>query len=161
MMLIETIRKNKVYKFLFYIFLLLIIFNQVILYGVINYLYNNLSENYENYNLGNNPGEMIFKDNKILPECCSHFSHYSSDKGCPCITIEQQNYLRMRGLNRNKSSYNHSPGLKNIYFSPTNTLKGLKDEKFLKHNTYINKSPVEMSAERKNEVYSLLNIQER
>jgi high-affinity nickel permease len=55
MKLIEKIRTNNIYKFLFYIFLLLIIFNQVISYGVVS-IYNNIqndkqtTENYKNLN---------------------------------------------------------------------------------------------------------------
>ena len=192
MKLPEKIRNNSFYKFLFYIFLLLVIFNQVIVYSIMSVYNKNQddeepTENYKNldtnteftdgkisdifknnkYNLGSypnveiKPGEMLFKHNKFLPECCMYYSDYSSDKGCPCITPEQQNYLQRRGLNRSTSSFVHSPALKNVYFSPTNTLKGLKNEIFLKHNTYINKTPPEMSATAKNEVYSLLNIQER
>jgi hypothetical protein len=192
MKLIKKIRTNNIYKFLFYIFLVLIIFNQVISYSVVS-IYNNIkndkqtTENYKNLNtntefiqgstseifkknqdnLGNypnveiKPGETLFKHNKFLPECCMYYSDYSTDKGCPCITPEQQNYLQRRGLNRSTSSFVHSPILKNVYFSPTNTFKGIKDHLFLKHNTYINKAPIEMTAETKNEVYSMLNIQER
>ena len=192
MKLPEKIRNNSFYKFLFYIFLLLVIFNQVIVYGIMS-IYNKnqddeeTTENYKNldtnteftdgkisdifknnkYNLGEYPnveilpGQQLFKHNKFLPECCMYYSDYSSDKGCPCITPEQQNYLQRRGLNRSTSSFVHSPALKNVYFSPTNTLKGVKNEIFLKHNTYINKTPPEMTGRAKNEVYSLLNIQER
>ncbi|AET73115.1 hypothetical protein PGAG_00226 [Phaeocystis globosa virus 12T] len=192
MKLPEKIRNNSFYKFLFYIFLLIVIFNQVIVYGIMSVYNKNqddeeTTENYKNldtntefrdgkisdifknnkYNLGEypsvqiQPGEILFKHNKFLPECCMYYSDYSSDKGCPCITPEQQNYLQRRGLNRSTSSFVHSPALKNVYFSPTNTLKGVKNEIFLKHNTYINKTPPEMTATAKNEVYSLLNIQER
>jgi high-affinity nickel permease len=55
MKLIEKIRTNNIFKFLFYIFLLLIIFNQVISYGVVS-IYNNIqndkqtTENYKNLN---------------------------------------------------------------------------------------------------------------
>ena len=191
MKLPEKIRNNNLHKFLFYIFLLLVIFNQAIIYGIMGVYnknqedeqrtenYNNLDTNTEfryesitdilkknKFNLGNypnveiKPGETLFKHNKFLPECCIYYSEYSSDKGCPCITPEQQNYLQRRGLNRSTSSFVHSPALKNVYFSPTNTLKGLKNEIFLKHDTYINKTPPEMTASAINKVYSLLNMQD-
>jgi hypothetical protein len=44
MKLIEKIRTNNIYKFLFYIFLVLIIFNQLISYGVVS-IYNNIKNN--------------------------------------------------------------------------------------------------------------------
>ena len=90
-----------------------------------------------------------------------YYSHYSSDKGCPCITPEQQNYLQRRGKNRSRESFIHEFDLKNIFFSPTNTFKGNKDEIFLKHDTYIKKDPEPLSDASKNYVFSILNVQER
>tara|TARA_Y100000748_G_scaffold266780_1_gene237357 strand:- start:749 stop:1360 length:612 start_codon:yes stop_codon:yes gene_type:complete len=121
----------------------------------------------DKYNLGNYPnvevkgGEEFFKHNKFLPECCMYYSHYSSDKGCPCITPEQQNYLQRRGLNRTHESFIHEYDLKNMFFSPTNTFKSLNDEIFLKHNTYIKKNPEPLTSENKNYVLSILNTQQR
>ena len=90
-----------------------------------------------------------------------YYSHYSSDKGCPCITPEQQNYLQRRGTNRSSESFIHEFDLKNMFFSPTNTLKGNKDEIFLNHDTYIKKEPEPLSDASKNYVFSILNLQER
>ena len=121
----------------------------------------------DKYNLGDYPnvevkgGEELFKHNKYLPECCMYYSDYSSDKGCPCITPEQQNYLQRRGLNRSSDSFIHESDLKNMFFSPTNTLKGNKDEIFLTNNTYIKKDPEPLSDASKNDVYSILNTLER
>ena len=50
-------------------------------------------------------GGLYFKDNKFLPECCYYNSQYSSSKGCPCITPEQQYYLQRRGTNKHPSSF--------------------------------------------------------
>ena len=121
----------------------------------------------EKYNLGEYPnveikeGDILFKDNKFLPECCMYYSDYSSDRGCPCITPEQQNYLQRRGLNRSKDSFIHEYDLKNLFFFSTNSFKGNKDDIFIKHNTYIKRGAEELSDSSINEVYSLLNMQER
>ena len=121
----------------------------------------------DKYNLGEYPnvevkgGQELFKHNKFLPECCMSYSHYSSYKGCPCITPEQQNYLQRRGKNRSSESFIHEFDLKNMFFSPTNTLKGNKDEIFIKHDTYIKKDPEPLSDASKNYVFSILNLQER
>tara|TARA_B110000305_G_C19220627_1_gene530393 strand:- start:305 stop:880 length:576 start_codon:yes stop_codon:yes gene_type:complete len=121
----------------------------------------------DKYNLGDYPnvevkgGEELFKHNKFLPECCMYYSDYSSDKGCPCITPEQQNYLQRRGSNRTSESFIHGNDLKNMFFSPTNTLKGNKDEIFLTNNIYIKKDPEPLSDASINNVYSILNTQER
>jgi len=45
--------------------------------------------------------------------------------------------------------------------SPTNTLKGNKDEIFFNHDTYIKKEPEPLSDASKNYVFSILNLQER
>lgn len=208
---IDKLRESKVFKIFFCIFLLLIIFDNVVI-QVLKSIYNGFqklvlkndiespletikkytnknSENFNNlnlnnyeenmggsiseifkkdkYNLGDYPnvevkgGEELFKYNKFLPECCMYYSDYSSDKGCPCITPEQQNYLQRRGLNRSSESFIHEHDLKNMFFSPTNTLKGNKDEIFLTNNTYIKKDPEPLSDASKNDVYSILNTQER
>lgn len=56
-------------------------------------------------NTGDNPsmaiesGEMaIFSNNKFDPKCCP--SSFSSSSGCLCQTLEQADYLNMRGGNR-------------------------------------------------------------
>lgn len=209
--LIEKIRESKVLKIFFLIILLLIIFDKLLIFGMIKIYYsfqkiimqnevenplelikkytnknnenfNNLNlNNYEEnivgsiseiykkdkYNLGEYPnvevkgGQELFKHNKFLPECCMYYSHYSSDKGCPCITPEQQNYLQRRGLNRSSESFIHEFDLKNMFFSPTNTFKCNKEEIFLKNKTYIEKEPTQLSDVSKNYVISILNLQER
>tara|TARA_B110000483_G_C18199090_1_gene544393 strand:+ start:2322 stop:2930 length:609 start_codon:yes stop_codon:yes gene_type:complete len=181
-------------KSAFIIFLLSIIFNELIIKLVKSYNPGKFfqkkhveKENYNNlhlykydtgnsintmfkknkYNLGRYPnveikaGEEIFKHNKFLPECCMYYSDYSNDKGCPCITPEQQNYLQRRGLNRSSESFIHERDLKNIFFSPSNTLKGNKEEIFLSNNIYIKKDPEPLSVGDKNKVLSILNMQER
>ena len=121
----------------------------------------------DKYNLGTYPnvevkgGDNLFKHNKFLPECCMYYSDYSSDKGCPCITPEQQNYLQRRGLNRTKEPFINEYDLKNMFFSPSNTFKGNKDEIFLTNNTYIKKNPEPLSDASINNVLSILNTLER
>ena len=90
-----------------------------------------------------------------------YYSHYSSDKGCACITPEQQNYLQRRGTNRTHELFIHEKDLKNMFFSPTNTFKGNKDEIFLNFNIDIEKEPEPLSDVSKNYVFSILNLQER
>jgi len=202
--LIEKLRESLVFKIIFCIILLLIIFDKVIIYIFQKYIlqnqignplevikkytnknnenFNNLdlnnyqentvnsiSEIYKNnkYNLGNYPnvevkgGQEVFKHNKFLPECCMYYSHYSSDRGCPCITPEQQNYLQRRGTNRTSESFIHEKDLKNMFFSPANTFKGNKDEIFLNLDIEIKKEPEPLSDISKNYVFSILNLQER
>ena len=73
------------------------------------------------------PGKPLFDNNKFLPECCLYNSEYSSDRGCPCITPEQQYYLQRRGINKNKNDFIHDKNdYKNVYFSPTLAFKGEK-----------------------------------
>jgi hypothetical protein len=209
--LLEKLPENKVFKIIFSIILLVIIFDKLVILDIISLYYgfqkfvlqneienpfelikkytNKNNENFNNlalndyeenivgsiseiykkdkYNLGEYPnvevkgGQELFKHNKFLPECCMYYSHYSSDKGCPCITPEQQNYLQRRGTNRSSESFIHEFDLKNMFFSPTNTLKGNKDEIFLNHDTYIKKEPESLSDASKNYVFSILNLQER
>tara|TARA_B100001175_G_C19454236_1_gene612930 strand:- start:146 stop:724 length:579 start_codon:yes stop_codon:yes gene_type:complete len=79
------------------------------------------------------PDEPLFTNNKVLPECCIYNNEYSTDKGCPCITPDQQYYLQRRGinkhnddllLNQNMSINENNHNYKNIYFSPSLALKG-------------------------------------
>lgn len=51
------------------------------------------------------PTKVLFEDNKFLPECCFYNSEYSTSKGCPCITGDQQNYLSSRGTNKSHISF--------------------------------------------------------
>lgn len=70
------------------------------------------------------PGQLFLQNNKFLPECCFYYNEYSTDKGCPCITPEQQYYLQRRGLNRDKNSFlKESNDYTNLYFSPTLAFK--------------------------------------
>tara|TARA_Y100000591_G_scaffold68554_1_gene56751 strand:- start:20 stop:466 length:447 start_codon:yes stop_codon:yes gene_type:complete len=70
------------------------------------------------------PGQNFLQNNKFLPECCFYYNDYSTDKGCPCITPEQQYYLQRRGLNRDKNSFlKESNDYTNLYFSPTFAFK--------------------------------------
>ena len=201
---IEKLRESLVFKIIFCIILLLIIFDKVVIYifqkiilqnqignplevikkytnknnenfnnlDLNNYqenTVNSISEIYKNnkYNLGNYPnvevkgGQEVFKNNKFLPECCMYYSHYSSDRGCPCITPEQQNYLQRRGTNRTSESFIHEKDLKNKFFSPANTFKGNKDEIFLNLDIEIKKELEPLSDISKNYVFSILNLQER
>lgn len=69
----------------------------------------------------------LFNNNKFLPECCLYNSEYSSDRGCPCITPDQQYYLQRRGVNKHKNDFIHDKNdYKNVFFSPTLALKGEK-----------------------------------
>jgi hypothetical protein len=105
-----------------------------------NSFVNSLGEIFKNshYNFGEyknvefKPSELFFKNNKFLPECCNYYSDYSTSRGCPCITPEQQYYLKRRGLNRSLDSTSNivydknedKKDFKNIFFSPSKALKG-------------------------------------
>lgn len=70
------------------------------------------------------PGQLLFQDNKFLPECCYYNGEYSTDKGCPCITPEQQDYLRKRGKNaKNGKVGSFVREAKALLFSPTIAFK--------------------------------------
>jgi hypothetical protein len=110
------------------------------------------------------PGRKLFDDNKFLPECCMYNSYYSTDKGCPCITPEQQYYLQRRGLNRSKNSMSNvvkkddtQQNYKNVFFSPTMAIKGEKMP-FLKHNTYFKNAPPDLEDSKESEFYKLTNL---
>tara|TARA_B100000989_G_scaffold293572_1_gene271175 strand:- start:786 stop:1373 length:588 start_codon:yes stop_codon:yes gene_type:complete len=101
------------------------------------YLPSSLQEifKYKNMNLNHyphveiKPDKPLFSNNKFLPECCLYNNQYSSDKGCPCITPDQQYYLQRRGINKHNDdlfSKNSDNNYKNIYFSPSMALKGEK-----------------------------------
>ena len=110
----------------------------------LQYSISNIYKN-QKYNLGYYPSVKVdsrqnfFNNNKFLPECCNYYSDYSSDRGCPCITPEQQYYLQSRGTNRSDDSFISESNIKNIYFSPTNAFKGNSDKVFLNHDKYIEK----------------------
>ena len=108
-------------------------------------------------NIKLDPTKVMFEDNKFLPECCFYNSDYSSSKGCPCITGDQQNYLNARGTNKSHSSFiQDNNNYKNLYFSPTLAFQGdyipfkTNDEQFI-----IDHAP--LSVEEKNEFNSLIN----
>jgi hypothetical protein len=95
-------------------------------------LKNNLTSIFKNPELNLNeypnvevkPGQLFLQNNKFLPECCFYYNDYSTDKGCPCITPEQQYYLQRRGLNRDKNSFlKETNDYTNLYFSPTLAFK--------------------------------------
>lgn len=48
----------------------------------------------------------MFAKNQAHPECCP--SIYSTDRGCLCLTQEQENYLQSRGRNK---PYNTNPNI--------------------------------------------------
>ena len=129
-----------------------------------NKIPNNLNEIFKitNLNLNAYPnvkvkgGEELFKDNKFLPECCIYYSDYSTDKGCPCITGEQQGYLLKRGNNRNTDSFIEGKYEKTLFFSPSNTFKQDKENIFIKHDVYFKKDEEPLSDASKNYVYSKL-----
>jgi len=90
-------------------------------------IFKNNNMNFNAYpNVEINPEKPLFDNNKFLPECCLYYNEYSTSKGCPCITPDQQYYLQRRGINKhkddlftNKSNNNY----KNIYFSPSLAFK--------------------------------------
>tara|TARA_A100001015_G_scaffold139189_1_gene154271 strand:- start:170 stop:784 length:615 start_codon:yes stop_codon:yes gene_type:complete len=67
----------------------------------------------------------LFEDNKILPECCLYYSQYSTTHGCPCVTPDQEKYLKMRASNKHKTSFlDNNKDYKNMFYSITSALKG-------------------------------------
>lgn len=108
-------------------------------------------------NIEIDPTKVMFENNKFLPECCLYNSEYSSSKGCPCITYEQQDYLRLRGTNKSLDSFNSKDNdYKNVYFSPTLAFQGDKvpfktnDDKYI-----IDYDP--LTSDKMNEFNSLIN----
>ena len=108
------------------------------------------------------PDEPLFSNNKILPECCLYNNEYSTDKGCPCITKDQNYYLQRRGINKDKYNFSiNKNNLNNIYFSPSLAIKG---EQFpfnpvtsKKYNiNYINYPPKQVDSSI-NEFYLMTN----
>ena len=188
--LVEKLRDSKIFKIIVCIVLFIIILDGTVYNYIMNYLelnkegYSNLkySEFVSSENMPNNlgqifkkaelnlnqypnveikPGQQLFNDNKFLPECCMYYSDYSTDKGCPCITPEQQYHLQRRGGNRDKSNFVNEKNMKNVFFSPTNALKGKKEEVFIKHDIHYKKPDEALSEDKKKEVYSILHQQSR
>jgi len=105
------------------------------------------------------PEKVFLQDNKFLPECCLYNTDYSTSKGCACISPEQQNYLLARGTNKALISFTQENNdYKNIYFSPTLTLKK-NTTPFNTHTTdyIVDYEPI--SVEKKNEFYNHINMQ--
>lgn len=138
-----------------------------------NYLTNGLENifkhknmNFNNYpNVEISPEKPIFSNNKFLPECCLYYNDYSNDKGCPCITPDQQYYLQRRGINKHKDDVftkNSDNNYKNIYFSPTLSIKG---ENFpfnpltsKKYNIHFVGNPPELKRNKIDDFLSLTNL---
>ena len=92
-----------------------------------------------------------------MPECCFYNSEYSSSKGCPCITGDQQNYLSARGTNKSYISFiQNNNDYKNKYFSPTLAFQGANDPFKANDEKYIiDYEP--LTPEKKTEFNSLIN----
>ncbi len=137
-----------------------------------------LAGNFKDININTN--NLFFKDNKVLPKCCQYNPHYSSDKGCVCSTLEQEEYLKRNGLNKlynnNNNNNNNNDdddnnsnekniNINNLFFSPTKAFKGEKsvfnDVTDKDKNKYINKNDIFYSDLSKNLVYSKLYLQSR
>jgi len=91
-------------------------------------IFKHSATNFKDYpNVEIKPDKPLFSNNKFLPECCLYNSEYSSDRGCPCVTPEQQYYLQRRGVNKHKNDFIHDKNdYKNVFFSPTLAIKGEK-----------------------------------
>jgi len=103
------------------------------------------------------PTKVLFEDNKFLPECCFYNSEYSTSKGCPCITGDQQNYLNARGTNKSHISFIQTNNdYKNKFFSPTLAFQGADDPfKTNEEHYIIDHEP--LAPEKKTEFNSLIN----
>jgi hypothetical protein len=103
------------------------------------------------------PTKVLFEDNKFLPECCFYNSEYSTSKGCPCITGDQQNYLSARGTNKSYISFIQTNNdYKNKFFSPTLAFQGTNNPFKTNDEHYIiDHEP--LAPEKKTEFNSLIN----
>jgi hypothetical protein len=103
------------------------------------------------------PTKVLFEDNKFLPECCFYNSEYSTSKGCPCITGDQQDYLSARGTNKSHISFIQTNNdYKNKFFSPTLAFQGADDPfKTNEEHYIIDHEP--LAPEKKTEFNSLIN----
>ena len=123
-------------------------------------IFKNSNMNFNAYpNVEINTDKPLFNNNKFLPECCLYNSEYSTDKGCPCITPDQQYYLHRRGTNKHKDDLFTSKSdnyYKNIFFSPSLGLKGDKFP-FLENNVNYKIKPEPQTDISKNEFYELTN----
>lgn len=137
--------------------------------SVVENYYDNISElskvfkhpelNYNSYNdVAINPEKVFLEGNKFLPECCFYNSEYSTSKGCACITPEQENYLLARGKNKSYLSFiQENDEYKNIYFSPTSTLKQ-NESQFINHDTNYIVEHEPINADKINEFNGLINL---
>lgn len=147
---------------------------QTILKKKVKYILNDTKEkilagNFKDIKL--NTDELFFKDNKVLPKCCEYNPSYSTDKGCVCSTLEQEEYLKRNGLNKSYNNNNNQDddekniNINNLFFSPTQAFKG--EENVFNNvtnkdkNKYINKNDVFHSDLSKNIIYSKLYLQSR
>ena len=104
------------------------------------------------------PEKVFLQGNKFLPECCFYNSEYSTSKGCACITPEQENYLLARGKNKSYLSFiQQDDEYKNIYFSPTSTIKQ-NESQFITHNTDYIAGYTPLGVDKINEFYGLINL---
>jgi hypothetical protein len=145
-------------------------YNNLLSSNSVQHYYDNITElskvfkhpelNLKSYNdVQIDPAKVFLQDNKFLPECCLYNTDYSTSKGCACISPEQQNYLLARGTNKALISFTQENNdYKNIYFSPTLTLK----ENTTPFNTHTTNYIVDyepLSVEKKNEFYNHINMQ--
>ena len=145
-------------------------YNNYLSNNFVQHYYDNITElskvfkhpelNLKSYNdVQIDPAKVFLQDNKFLPECCLYNTDYSTSKGCACISPEQQNYLLARGTNKALISFTQENNdYKNIYFSPTLTLK----ENTTPFNTHTTDYIVDyepLSVEKKNEFYNHINLQ--
>jgi hypothetical protein len=144
-------------------------YNNYLSNNFVQHYYDNITElskvfkhpelNLKSYNdVQIDPAKVFLQDNKFLPECCLYNTDYSTSKGCACISPEQQNYLLARGTNKALISFTQENNdYKNIYFSPTLTLK----ENTTPFNTHTMNYIVDyepLSVEKKNEFYNHINM---
>jgi len=108
-------------------------------------------------NIKIDPTKVLFEDNKFLPECCFYNSEYSTSKGCPCITGDQQDYLSARGTNKSRISFIQTNNdYKNKFFSPTLAFQGA-DDPFKTNDEQFIIDYEQLAPEKKNEFNSLIN----
>jgi hypothetical protein len=126
-------------------------------------IFKHSATNFKDYpNVEIKPDKPLFSNNKFLPECCLYNSEYSSDRGCPCVTPEQQYYLQRRGVNKHKNDFIHDKNdYKNVFFSPTLAIKG---EKFpfnpmvnKEYNIHFQKEPPQQIQSKIDEFNQLTN----
>jgi len=145
-------------------------YNNLLSSNSVQHYYDNITElskvfkhpelNLKSYNdVQIDPEKVFLQDNKFLPECCLYNTDYSTSKGCACISPEQQNYLLARGTNKALISFTQENNdYKNIYFSPTLTLKK-NTTPFNTHTTDYIVDYEPLSVEKKNEFYNHINMQ--